>query len=85
MRVVALGLLLLGGAASADWAKLLGKEAPDLEATWLRACDGISFDVREGRAVVVVFWSASEKSAAPWRPTRSIRSTAPGSSPMPTS
>lgn len=64
MRLFALGLLLLAGAASADWAKLQGKEAPDLEATWLRACDGTSFDVLQGRAVVVVFWSASEKSAA---------------------
>jgi AhpC/TSA family len=60
---LALGLLLLQGTAFADWEKLLGKEAPDVGTTWLRPCDGTTFDVLLGKAVVVVFWAAEGTAA----------------------
>lgn len=61
--LVVLGLLVLRDTASADWRKLLGKDAPVFETTWLRLCDGGSFEVLKGRAVVVVFWSAEGEAA----------------------
>ncbi|HEX5136929.1 MAG TPA: hypothetical protein VFY93_08160 [Planctomycetota bacterium] len=58
-----LGLLLLHGLAFGDWKRLLGKDAPVFATTWLRMCDGGSFDVLRGRAVVMVFWSAAGEAA----------------------
>jgi hypothetical protein len=62
--LVALVVALLAGTASADWEKLVGKDAPDFTATWLRSVDGTSLDVLFGKAVVLAFWSPEAEGAA---------------------
>ena len=63
MRVLVV-VLLVALTARADWAQLVGKPTPELDAKgWIRPAEGFSPESLKGYAVLVVFWNCANGEA----------------------